>query len=277
MKENINAARDYIRNKYKDHIQVGVILGTGMSTIAREIEDSVIIPYGDIPHFPVSTVESHRGELILGKIGGTSVALLAGRFHYYEGYSMQQITFPVRVFDALGIKSMVVTNASGGLNPSYAAGDIIVITDHINLFPDNPLRGPNDPAQGLRFPDMMKAYPEHLVEKMKRVASELNISVKEGVYAGWQGPSMETPAEYRFLNRIGADMIGMSTIPEVIVAKHCELDVLAMSIVSNQCFPIEDLEETTLDEVIETVGTAAPKLRKLLIKYLGDFLTEKQN
>ncbi len=231
--------------------EIGLILGSGLGVLAEEIENPVKIPYDEIPGFPVSTVEGHAGQLVVGTLQGKQVITMQGRFHYYEGYSLERVTFPVRVMKELGVKSVIVTNAAGGINETFTPGDLMIITDHINNFGDNPLIGPNDPTQGVRFPDMSTAYSRKLVKLAKEVAQSLEIPIKEGVYVGNTGPSYETPAEIRMLRFLGGDAVGMSTVPEVIVAKHCNLEVLGISCISNMAAGILD-QPLTHDEVIET-------------------------
>lgn len=213
--------------------QVGIILGTGLGEFVKQISVLYTLPYNEIPNFPLSTVEGHKGQLIFGEMSGKKVVAMQGRFHFYEGYTMQQIAFPIRVMKALGIKSLLVSNAAGGMNPDFSVGDIMFINDHINLFPSNPLIGKNYEELGPRFPDMGETYKKSYITLAKQIAAENNIEVKEGVYAGLSGPCFETPAEYRFLWRIGADAVGMSTVPEVITAKHAGIDVFGMSIITD--------------------------------------------
>lgn len=257
-------AADYIRSLYGQKIQIGLSLGTGSSSIVDSISSPVRIAYSDIPHFPHTAVKSHKNELVIGKLGSKNVLCLAGRMHYYEGWSMEKITFPMRVMQQLGVKQVIMSNAAGGTNPHYSAGDIVIVKDHINLLPEHPLRGKNDDRLGIRFPDMKKAYDKGLRNIAKEVASSLSLNLREGVYVGLQGPSLETPAEYKFLNVIGGDLVGMSTVPDVIVAKHCEIPVLVFSIVTNECFPIENITETTVDEVIAVANKSAKVLSKLV-------------
>ena len=264
---NLQEALAFIRSKTTFQPTTGVILGTGLSQLADEIEVSECIDYKDIPHFPVSTVESHAGKLILGNLAGTPIVAMAGRFHYYEGYTMQQVTFPVRVMKALGISRIIISNAAGSTNASIEAGDLVFIKDHINLLPENPLRGPNDDRLGVRFPDLLKTYDQEMINRAMTVAKENNISAHTGVYASLPGPNLETPAEYNFLHHIGGDVVGMSTVPEVLVAKHAGLKVFVVSVVSNKCFPIEEITETTLEEVIDVVTRASPKVA-LVVKEL---------
>lgn len=269
--ECIEEAQTYIKNRSNQFSpRFGVILGTGLGALAKEIVVHCEIPYGEIPHFPVSTVESHAGKLILGELEGVSVVAMSGRFHYYEGYSAQEITFPVRVMKALGIERLIISSAVGSVNANIEAGDIVLIRDHINCLPEHPLRGPNDNRLGVRFPDMKDAYDHSLNNKVMTFAKALNIRVHQGVYLALQGPTLETPAEYRFANLIGADVVGMSTVPEVLVAKHAELPILVTSVVSNKCFPLEEIQETTLEDVLQVVANVEPKLTKLIKKVILD-------
>jgi purine-nucleoside phosphorylase len=249
----------------------GLVLGTGMDGFLNSLENKVSIPYKDIPHFPESTVKSHSGKLIFGYIGTLPVWVMAGRFHTYEGYSGAEVGYPVRVLSMLGVDHLILTNAAGGINPHFDEGDIVVIEDHINLMPDHPLRGPNDDNLGLRFPDMMYAYDPVAIQNTLNIADRQGIRLKSGVYLGLQGPSLETPAEYRMGHRLGADMVGMSTIPEVIVARHCNIKVLAFSIISNTCFPKSRLSPTTLEAVINTVNNAGEQLHTVIRLYLQDY------
>ena len=262
--EQIQEAVGFIRRRTDFQPCWGIILGTGLSGLAREIEAVAEIPYEDIPHFPVATVQSHQGKLVFGRFGGQPVVAMAGRFHYYEGYSAQQITFPVRVLQALGIQRLILSNAAGSVNAGIEAGDIVLVRDHINLQPDNPLRGPNDERLGPRFPDMKNAYDRALNAKGLAIARRHGIRAHEGVYLCLQGPNLETPAEYRFANTIGADVVGMSTVPEVLVAVHCGLPVLVLSAATNKCFPIEEIKETTVEEVIAVAKAIEPKMRLIL-------------
>jgi purine-nucleoside phosphorylase len=265
--DHIQEAAAYIRTKTSMQPRFGIVLGTGLSTLADDIEAEVTIPYGEIPHFPVSTVQSHAGKLIFGKLAGKDVVAMAGRFHYYEGYSMQQITFPIRVFKALGVEQLILSNAAGSTNDQINAGDLVIIRDHINLQADNPLRGTNDERLGPRFPDMLHAYDPDLIWKALDLARKLDIPAHSGVYVALQGPNLETPAEYEFMHRIGVDVVGMSTVPEVLVARHMDMKVFAVSVVSNKCYPLEEIRKTTVDDVIAMVQSVEPKVG-LLVKEL---------
>ena len=258
IKETVSFINDRITAKPK----VGIILGSGLGELASEINISVNIPYSEIPDFKVSTVKGHEGQLIFGKINGVEVVALQGRFHYYEGYSMEDVTFPVRVLQRLGIEYLFVSNASGGVNTSFEVGDIMLITDHINLMP-NPLVGANIEEFGPRFVDMSEAYDKHLLSKAQKVARHHAIRVKTGVYAAVSGPTYETPAEYKYIQTLGADAVGMSTVPEVIVARHMRLPVFAVSVISD--LGVEGkIVEISHDEVVDSAALAAPKLNRII-------------
>lgn len=244
-----------------------IILGTGLGHLADEIEVEHSISYSDIPHFPVSTVESHAGRLLFGTLGGKEIVAMQGRFHYYEGYTMQEIVFPIRVLKANGTDTLIVSNACGGLNTNFRRGDIMLINDHINMLGDNPLIGPNDEELGPRFPDMSEPYTERLIEIAERVALDKGIKMQEGVYLALSGPMLETKAEYRFLRMIGADVVGMSTIPEVIAAVHMNMEVLGMSVITDECFP-DALEPVDIEDVLEAAGMAEPKMTQVIIGVL---------
>ncbi|WP_282775068.1 purine-nucleoside phosphorylase [Phaeodactylibacter xiamenensis] len=272
--DQIQEAVSFIKGKTATQPKVGIILGTGLSNLVDHIETEAEIAYADIPHFPVSTVQSHKGKLVFGHLKGMPVMAMAGRFHYYEGYTAKQITFPVRVMAAMGVQRLVISNAAGSVNASIEAGDIVFIRDHINLHPENPLRGENDERLGPRFPDMLNAYDRSLNAKGLAVAKNLGIRAHEGVYLSLQGPNLETPAEYKFAHVVGADMVGMSTVPEVLVARHANLPVLVLSVATNKCYPIEELTETTVDEVIAVAQGAEPKMREILSGLMPDLLSE---
>ncbi|MCG8603831.1 purine-nucleoside phosphorylase [bacterium] len=263
IKAQIADTVEFVRGQTKTEPEIGIILGTGLGALAKEIDEEATISYDQIPHFPVSTVESHVGRLIFGTLGGKSVVAMQGRFHYYEGYSMKQITFPVRVMKALGAHTLLVSNACGGMNPLFRPADIMIITDHINLFGDNPLIGVNDEALGPRFPDMSEPYTEELINLAERIAVEEKIKVQKGVYVAVSGPNLETRAEYRFLRAIGADVVGMSTIPEVIVAVHSGMRVLGLSVVTDSCFP-DALQPVNIKEILKAAAEAEPNLTLLL-------------
>jgi purine-nucleoside phosphorylase len=263
LKKQVQAAVRAIRKQNKTKPKIGIVLGTGLGALADKIKVSTRIYYEDIPHFPTSTVETHAGELIFGTLKNKPIIALSGRFHYYEGYSMQQVTFPIRVAKALGIKTLIVSNACGGLNPQFKAGDLMVITDHINLMGDNPLIGPNDDTLGPRFPDMCDPYTPSLVKLAETVALKKGIELQRGVYLACAGPNLETRAEYRMMRFMGADVVGMSTAPEVIVAVHAGLKVLGFSAITDACLP-DALQPVNIDEIIATANKAEPKLAALV-------------
>ena len=263
LKKHIQEAVKAIRAIDKTKPKVAVVLGTGLGGLTKSIKVKSVINYADIPHFPVSTVDSHASELIIGTIGDKPVVALSGRFHYYEGYSMQEVTFPIRVVKALGAKTLVVSNACGGLNPQFRAGDIMLIEDHINFMGDSPLIGPNDDSLGLRFPDMCEPYTKKLIDLAEKVALDLKIPVKKGVYLACTGPALETRAEYRMMRTMGADVVGMSTVSEVIVAVHSDLQVLGLSVITDECFP-DALEPANIDKIIATANKAEPELAKIV-------------
>lgn len=261
--QKINETLEVIKKYAPDNYPVGIILGTGLGGLVKEIKIEHQIDYADLPHFPLSTVESHHGKLIFGMINGQKVVAMQGRFHYYEGYTMQQITYPVRVMKFLGVKTLVVSNACGGMNPDYRKGDLMLMTDHINLLGDNPLIGKNEDELGPRFPDMSEAYSLDLIKLAENVAKENNIKVHKGVYVAVPGPNLETKAEYKFLREIGADVVGMSTIPENIVANHMGMKVLGMSIITDECFP-ETLKPVNVEEIIAAAMKAEPKMTLIM-------------
>ncbi|MEM6262810.1 MAG: purine-nucleoside phosphorylase [Bacteroidota bacterium] len=263
MDATFNEALEYIRRQYKEDVSIGIILGTGLGGLVEEIEVEKVIPYNFIPHFPISTVESHFGKLIFGKIGGKKVVAMQGRFHYYEGYSMQEITFPVRIMKLLGVETLFISNAAGGINLGYKLGDLMVLDDHINLQIANPLIGPNLAEFGPRFPDMSCPYDPELTVRALEIAKEKEFRVHKGVYVAVTGPNLETRAEYRFLGRIGADVVGMSTVPEVIVANHMSIKTFAISVVTDECDP-DNLEPVTLEGVIAAAREAEPKMTYIL-------------
>jgi purine-nucleoside phosphorylase len=252
-----------LQKRYRGQPAVGIILGTGLGGLAEEIRDAVKIPYQEIPHFPVSTVESHKGQLVCGNLAGKSVLAMEGRFHFYEGYSLKQITFPVRVMRAMGCSTLIVSNACGGMNPQWAKGDLMLIEDHINLLGDNPLIGKNDERLGIRFPDMCHPYDEDLLRLAQRIALKEQIVCHKGVFVAVPGPNLETRAEYRFLRGIGADVVGMSTVPEVIVGVHANLRILGISVITDMCLP-DALEPASLPEIVATANAAEKNLRVLV-------------
>jgi purine-nucleoside phosphorylase len=261
--EQVNAAAAAVRAKTTLRPEVGIILGTGLGGLASEIDVEVAVPYEQVPGFPLSTVESHAGQLLLGRLGGKPVVAMQGRFHRYEGYTLGQVTFPVRVLHALGATTLVVSNACGGMNPLWAPGDLMLIADHINLLGENPLVGPNDDRLGPRFPDMSAPYDPALRELARCAALDLGLTLREGVYVAVTGPNLETRAEYRMLRTMGADVVGMSTVPEVIVAVHQGMRVLGISIITDQCLP-DALEPADIGRIIETARRAEPGLTRLI-------------
>jgi purine-nucleoside phosphorylase len=261
--DQIQEAAAAIRTRWAGTPTVGIILGTGLGKLTEDIKQEAVLPYETIPHMPRSTAPSHKGQLVCGTLGGKSVVAMEGRFHFYEGYSIQQVTFPVRVMKALGCTTLVVSNACGGMNPQWAKGDLMLIEDHINLLGDNPLIGPNDDRLGERFPDMCFAYDRDLLKLAKRVALEEKIDCHQGVFVAVSGPNLETRAEYRFLRNIGADCVGMSTVPEVIVGVHAKLRCLGISVITDVCLP-DALEPVSIPDIIATANEAEKKLRVLV-------------
>jgi purine-nucleoside phosphorylase len=256
-----------VRSRYDGTPTIGIILGTGLGALVDKVNIVLSIPYQEIPGFPTSTVESHKGRLIFGDIDGVSVVVMQGRFHQYEGYTLQQITLPVRIFKLLGVKTLIVSNACGGMNPLYKRSDIMLIDDHINLLGDNPLVGPNMDELGPRFPDMSEPYSQQLLTFAEETALELGIKVHRGVYVAVTGPNLETRAEYRFLRTIGADVVGMSTVPECIVARHMGMNVLGVSIITDECFP-DSLQAVSLEHVLEAASIAEPRMTTLITTLL---------
>src|SRR3954463_8042349 len=264
---HVQEATQAVRNRWSNPAVVGIVLGTGLGALAHEIEAEAIFAYPEIPHFPRSTVESHKGQLVCGRLAGQSVVAMEGRFHLYEGYTAAQVTFPIRVMKELGCRYLFVSNACGGLNPLFQKGDVMVIEDHINLLGVNPLIGPNDERLGPRFPDMIEPYDRGLQDLALRVALELNIVAHRGVYVAVTGPNLETRAEYRFLRGIGADVVGMSTVPEVLVAVHAGLRVLGFAIVTDICLP-DALAPVRFEEIIAVANQAEVKLRTIVLGVL---------
>lgn len=262
MYAKIQETAAWLRTKMPCQPHTAIILGTGLGHLAEHIEKVLCIPYAQIPNFPVSTVEGHSGQLIFGRLGGKDVMAMEGRFHYYEGYSMQQVTFPVRVMYELGIKTLFVSNAAGGTNPAFHIGDIMIITDHINFMPENPLHGPNLPT-GPRFPDMSEAYSHRLVNMAREIAREKGIDVQQGVYLGTQGPTYETPSEYRMFGRWGADAVGMSTVPEVIVARHCGIEVFGVSVITDMGVA-DQIVKVTHKDVQRAANEAQPRMAAIM-------------
>src|SRR5438128_5746667 len=267
--EQIQEAKHTIQSRYSGKPRVGIILGTGLGGLVEEIQAEAVLAYGDIPHFPVSTAPGHASRLVCGQLAGKSVMAMEGRFHFYEGYSLKQITFPVRVMKAMGCDVLIVSNACGGMNPQWAKGDIMIIEDHINLMGDNPLIGPNDDRLGIRFPDMSAPYDQELIALSQRIALEEKIACHKGVFVGVPGPNLETRAEYRFLREISAYVVGMSTVPEVIVGVHAGLRNLGFSIVTDMCLP-DALEPAVLEEIIAVANAAEKKLRVLVRRVVAE-------
>jgi len=263
MSDKALATSEFLRRHTGLTPRIGIILGTGLGGLVKEIEIERTIPYTDIPNFPVSTVEGHHGQLIFGTINGVPVLAMQGRFHYYEGYSMKEVTFPVRVMKLMGIETLFVSNASGGLNPDFKVGDIMIIDDHINMFGTNPLIGKNNSALGPRFPDMSQHYSKVLIERAHQIARKHKIKVKQGVYVGTSGPTFETPAEYKFFRIIGGDAVGMSTVPEVIVARHMNMTCFGISIVTDSGVPGQ-IKEISHEEVQEVAGKAEPLMTQII-------------
>ena len=260
-------AAAYLASRIQGEPKIAIILGSGLGSLADQIENPIVIPYADIPHFVRSTVAGHKGNFICGRLGGKMVLAMQGRFHYYEGYTMQQVTFPVRVMKLLGVENLLVSNAAGGINPSFKLGDLMIIRDHINMLP-NPLIGPNNADFGVRFPDMTRAYDREWIQKMEEIAVDLHIPVKKGVYVGLTGPSFETPAEYAFYGKVGGDAIGMSTVPEVIVARHAGIRVLGMSVITNEGYHFADDFVNDGADVIKAANKAASIMSQLFTELI---------
>lgn len=267
MNREIQECSDFLKKFSSGKNPVGIIMGTGLHQLAKSIEIREAINYAEIPHFPISTVESHPGRLIFGTIEGREVIAMQGRFHFYEGYSMSQITLPVRVMHQLGVKTLLLSNAAGALNLDFKKGDLMLLNDHINLQTSNPLIGKNEDDWGPRFPDMSEPYDVHIRKEIKKIAKELSISIQEGVYVAVNGPMLETKAEYRFLRIIGGDAVGMSTVPEIICARHMNMNCAAISVITDECDP-DHLVPVTLDEIIATAESADPVLSKIIKKLL---------
>lgn len=264
MYDQIQSTANFIKEKTGDYNpETGIILGTGLGGLVKEIEADFVLPYETIPDFPVSTVEGHSGKLIFGKLSGKKVVAMQGRFHFYEGYNMQQVVFPVRVMKFLGIKRLFVSNASGGVNPDFEIGDLMILNDHINLFPGNPLIGPNDKRFGPRFPDMSESYDHSMIAMAKKIGAEMEIKLQEGVYVGLSGPTFETPAEYKYVRVIGGDTVGMSTVPEVIAARHMSIPVFAMSVITDLGVPGK-IVEVTHEDVQKVAEIAEKKMTRLM-------------
>jgi purine-nucleoside phosphorylase len=266
MWEQVQETVSFIKEKTNFTPEYGVILGSGLGSFTDDIQIEFTLPYTEIPNFPVSTVEGHKGALVFGTIGTKKVVAMQGRFHFYEGYSMKEVTFPVRVMKYLGVEKLVVSNASGGVNSSYNVGDIVLIKDHVNMMPEHPLRGKNDERFGPRFVNMSEPYSKKMIAKAKELAQKLNIEIKDGVYLGLQGPTFETLAEYKMVKNIGADCVGMSTVPEVIVARHMEMETFGLSVITDMGDE-DSIETISHSEVLEAAKSAEPKVR-ILIKEL---------
>ncbi|MBF2707830.1 purine-nucleoside phosphorylase [Flavobacterium soyangense] len=270
MWEIVQETVSFIKEKTNFTPEYGVILGSGLGSFTDDIQIEFTLPYTEIPNFPVSTVQGHKGALVFGFIGDKKVVAMQGRFHFYEGYSMQEVTFPVRVMKYLGVKKLIVSNASGGVNTNYNVGDIVIIRDHVNMMPEHPLRGKNDERFGPRFVNMSEAYSKNMITKAKELAKNLNIKVLDGVYLGLQGPTFETLAEYKMVKNIGADCVGMSTVPEVIVARHMEMETFGLSVITD-IGDEDSIETISHDEVLEAAKSAEPKVRilikELILKY----------
>ncbi|MET0760412.1 MAG: purine-nucleoside phosphorylase [Flavobacterium sp.] len=263
MWEQVQETVNYIKEKTNFTPEYGVILGSGLGSFTDDIKIEFSLPYNEIPNFPVSTVEGHKGALVFGTIGDKKVVAMQGRFHFYEGYNMKEVTFPVRVMKYIGVKKVIVSNASGGVNPNYKVGDIVIIKDHINMMPEHPLRGKNDERFGPRFVNMSEPYSKNMIAKAKELAQNLNIEVKDGVYLGLQGPTFETLAEYRMVKNVGGDCVGMSTVPEVIVARHMEMECFGLSVITDMGDE-ENIEEVSHAEVLKAAEKAEPQVRNLI-------------
>ena len=268
MLEQLKETQRFVSAQITEQPTVGIVLGTGLGRLAQEIQAEHVFSYADLPHFPVSTVETHEGKLIYGTLGDQKVLAMQGRFHHYEGYTMQQITYPIRLMKLLGIDTLYISNVSGGMNTRYELGDLVITEDHINLQTANPLTGPNLDELGPRFPDMSQPYDAQLMHAAWQIAKAEGYRIHKGVYAAVNGPNLETRAEYRFLRTIGADMVGMSTVPEVIVARHMDMRVLAVSIITDLCDP-DDLKPVDVSEIIRVAGEAEPKLTRLFYRIIN--------
>ena len=273
MMNELKETSDFLKSQGVVNPEIGIVLGTGLGQLTKSVEAEVVLPYSEIPGFAEATVEFHEGELIYGKIEGIQVLIMKGRFHFYEGYSMQEIVFPIRVMKLLGVSKLFISNAAGCLNLNWSKGDLMLVTDHINIFPSNPLLGPNLGELGTRFPDMSEAYSKRLIKFVKTIAEKIKLGVREGVYVSAQGPMLETPAEYRFLRTIGGDAVGMSTIPEVIAANHCGIEVLAISVLTDECDP-DNLKAANIEDIIEVAGKSEVKLTELFIEVIKKLRNE---
>ncbi len=266
--EQAQQAASFVAEHWPHRPVAGIILGTGLGVLVEDVVVDVRLPYATIPYFPVSTAPSHKGQLLCGRLAGKPVLVMEGRLHYYEGYSLAQVTFPVRVMKLLGADLLVASNASGAVHPDYEIGDIVVLRDHINLLPDNPLRGPNDERFGPRFPDMSQPYDAQLIEQVWAFAKKQGIRIHKGVYAVLSGPNLETPAEYAYLHQIGADVVGMSTVPEVIVARHMDMRTLALSVVTDRGYPLEVIRQVSVEDVIAAAEAAGKDMAQLICHVL---------
>ncbi|MBX2902909.1 MAG: purine-nucleoside phosphorylase [Chitinophagales bacterium] len=266
--EKIEATTSFIKKRISKDYHYGIILGSGLGNLSKEIDVHLQLPYSDIPNFPVSTVQGHSGALIFGELGGKNVIAMSGRLHYYEGYSMQEVVFPIRVMKFLGVTHLFISNASGGMNADFEVGDLMILRDHIYLQPEHPLRGKNEPTLGPRFPNMSVPYNRELINKGLEIALENNITCHTGVYVGVQGPTFETPAEYKMYHLIGGDAVGMSTTPEVVVARHMDMEVFAISVISDMGYPPEKADMVSHDFVLEKAKAAEPNMRKIIVELL---------
>ena len=271
MWELVQETVNYIKNKTNFTPEYGVILGSGLGSFTDDINIEFTLPYSEIPNFPVSTVQGHKGALVFGTIGTKKVMAMQGRFHFYEGYDMKQVTFPVRMMKYLGVTKLIVSNASGGVNSNYEVGSVVIIKDHVNMFPEHPLRGKNDERFGSRFLNMNEAYNKAMIKKTKSIAAENNITVHEGVYLGLQGPTFETFAEYKMVKNLGADCVGMSTVPEVIVARHMGIDCFGLSVITDMGDLESSMEDVSHDEVLKAAAKAEPHVRKLIKELIIQF------
>ena len=263
--EKIQETSEFIKKRVNNKLpKTAIILGTGLGAVVDHIKIEIEIPYGEVPNFPVSTVEGHKGRLIFGTLGNKYIMAMQGRFHYYEGYTMQEVTFPIRVMKAIGIKTLFVSNASGGMNPNFKVGDLMIITDHINVFPEHPLHGKNINELGPRFPAMVDAYSPRLIQMARQIAKEKDIRLVEGIYVGTQGPTFETPSEYRYFWRIGGDAVGMSTVPEVIVARHGDMEVFGISVITD--LGVEGIVEKVSHEEVQKAAAAAQPIMAMLVE-----------
>ena len=267
--EEIKSSANYLKSKISGEYGYGVILGSGLGNLTAQMKVHTQIPYGDIPGFPVSTVEGHKGSLIFGELGGKNVVCMSGRFHYYEGYSMQEVTFPIRVMKFIGVHTLLISNASGGMNAAFEVGDLMILTDHIYLQPEHPLRGKNYEELGPRFPNMNHAYDPKMVELGMEIAKAHNMKCHTGVYVGVQGPTFETPAEYKCFHLMGGDAVGMSTTPEVVVARHMDMKVFAISVISDIGFPFDKADHVSHAFVLEKAAAAEPQMTKVIVELLG--------